>query len=164
MKIAIGSYEAKTKLPELLRQVKAGKSFTITDRGEAIADLVPSTGLRTKDTVDVETRPYGVTGDIPACVSRDVISLPQQFSIYPFSVSDMPLSRDGRGASVPVYGQELYLMPSTDAVSAPPSIRRGRCRTARRRRERGPESIERKPPESGLGQHGSSSRRSPHAH
>ena len=40
MKIEIGSYEAKTKLPELLRQVKAGKSFTITNRGEAIADLV----------------------------------------------------------------------------------------------------------------------------
>lgn len=51
MKIEIGSYEAKTKLPELLRQVKAGKSFTITNRGKAIADLVPSAGLRTKDTV-----------------------------------------------------------------------------------------------------------------
>lgn len=49
MKIEIGSYEAKTKLPELLRQVKAGKSFTITNRGEAIADLVPSQGARTKD-------------------------------------------------------------------------------------------------------------------
>ena len=46
MKIEIGSYEAKTKLPELLRQVKTGKSFTITNRGEAIADLVPS--ARTK--------------------------------------------------------------------------------------------------------------------
>lgn len=51
MKIEIGSYEAKTKLPELLRQVKAGKSFTITNRGEAIADLVPSAGLRAKDTI-----------------------------------------------------------------------------------------------------------------
>ena len=51
MKIAIGSYEAKTKLPELLRQVKTGKSFTITNRGEAVADLVPSTSGRTKDTV-----------------------------------------------------------------------------------------------------------------
>jgi len=49
MKIEIGSYEAKTKLPELLRQVKTGKSFTITNRGEAIADLVPS--ARTKDKV-----------------------------------------------------------------------------------------------------------------
>ena len=49
MKTEIGSYEAKTKLPELLRQVKTGKSFTITNRGEAIADLVPSSGLKPKD-------------------------------------------------------------------------------------------------------------------
>ena len=51
MKIEIGSYEAKAKLPELLRQVKTGKSFTITNRGEAIADLVPSVGARTKNKV-----------------------------------------------------------------------------------------------------------------
>jgi prevent-host-death family protein len=51
MKIAIGSYEAKTKLPELLRQVKAGKSYTITNRGKAVADLVPSLGVRAKDKV-----------------------------------------------------------------------------------------------------------------
>ncbi len=51
MKTEIGSYEAKTKLPELLRQVKAGKSFTITNRGEAIADLVPCESARAKDRV-----------------------------------------------------------------------------------------------------------------
>ena len=51
MKIEIGSYEAKTKLPELLREVKAGKSFTITNRGKAVADLVPSLGVMTKDKV-----------------------------------------------------------------------------------------------------------------
>ena len=51
MKVAIGSYEAKTKLPELLRQVKTGRSFTITNRGEAIADLVPSLGVRARDKV-----------------------------------------------------------------------------------------------------------------
>ena len=51
MKIEIGSYEAKTKLPELLRQVKTGKSFTITNRGEAIADLVPSASVKAKDKV-----------------------------------------------------------------------------------------------------------------
>jgi prevent-host-death family protein len=56
MKIEIGSYEAKTKLPELLRQVKSGMSFTITNRGEAIADLVPSTGARKKDKVDAATK------------------------------------------------------------------------------------------------------------
>ena len=42
MKTTVGAYEAKTKLPELLRQVRNGKSFTITNRGEAIADLVPT--------------------------------------------------------------------------------------------------------------------------
>ena len=51
MKIEIGSYEAKTKLPELLRQVKTGKSFTITNRGEAVADLIPSEGAKVKDKV-----------------------------------------------------------------------------------------------------------------
>lgn len=41
MKIEIGAYEAKTKLPELLREVQAGKRFTITNRGKAVAELVP---------------------------------------------------------------------------------------------------------------------------
>ena len=49
MKTEIGAYEAKTRLPELLRQVKAGRKFTITNRGEAIADLVPSERARPKD-------------------------------------------------------------------------------------------------------------------
>ncbi len=38
----IGSYDAKTKLPEILRRVEAGESFTITNRGKAIAELIPS--------------------------------------------------------------------------------------------------------------------------
>ena len=56
MKIEIGSYEAKTKLPELLRQVKTGKSFTITNRGEAVADLVPSGRAKAKDRVAAAER------------------------------------------------------------------------------------------------------------
>lgn len=42
MNIEIGSYEAKTKLPELLRGIQAGNRYTITLRGEAVADLVPA--------------------------------------------------------------------------------------------------------------------------
>ena len=37
----IGAYEAKTRLPELLRAVAAGQSFTITNRDRAVAELVP---------------------------------------------------------------------------------------------------------------------------
>lgn len=51
MKREIGSYEAKTRLPELLRLVKTGQRFTITNRGEAIADLIPSLGAKAKDKV-----------------------------------------------------------------------------------------------------------------
>ena len=46
MKIEIGSYEAKTKLPELLRQVQQGKRFTITNRGKPVAELGPPSGLQ----------------------------------------------------------------------------------------------------------------------
>jgi len=49
MKIEVGSYEAKTKLPELLRGVQTGKRYTITLRGEAVADLVPPQGGQRSD-------------------------------------------------------------------------------------------------------------------
>jgi prevent-host-death family protein len=42
MAIEVGSYDAKTKLPELLREVQGGRRYTITLRGEPVADLVPS--------------------------------------------------------------------------------------------------------------------------
>ena len=41
MFIKIGSYEAKTKLPEWLREVQAGQCFTITIRRKPVASLVP---------------------------------------------------------------------------------------------------------------------------
>ena len=37
----IGAYDAKTKLPELLREVREGHRYTITHRGKAVAALVP---------------------------------------------------------------------------------------------------------------------------
>ena len=56
MKTEIGSYEAKTKLPELLRQVLKGKSYTITNRGRAVADLVPSKSERSKSGAEAVER------------------------------------------------------------------------------------------------------------
>jgi len=50
----IGSYEAKTKLPEILRRVEAGEAFTITNRGKPIADVIPSrSGDRLKTQVAI---------------------------------------------------------------------------------------------------------------
>jgi antitoxin (DNA-binding transcriptional repressor) of toxin-antitoxin stability system len=66
MKVKIGFYEAKTKLPELLRQVKAGKSFAITNRGKASADLVPSAGARVRDNI-------AATGKLKAFMLADPV-------------------------------------------------------------------------------------------
>lgn len=51
----IGSYDAKTKLPELLRRVAAGESFTITNRGKPVADVMPSRSInRSKAQVAID--------------------------------------------------------------------------------------------------------------
>ena len=49
-----GVYEAKTKLAELIKRVQHGERVTITNRGEPVAELVPSTAhaaLQTKDAI-----------------------------------------------------------------------------------------------------------------
>jgi prevent-host-death family protein len=38
----IGAFDAKTRLSEILRKVDQGECFTITVRGRAVADVVPS--------------------------------------------------------------------------------------------------------------------------
>jgi prevent-host-death family protein len=40
--ITVGSFEAKTKLAELLDKVEAGEVVTITRHGKAVAKLVPA--------------------------------------------------------------------------------------------------------------------------
>ena len=39
---SVGSYEAKTRLPELLRRVARGEHITITRYGAPVARLVPA--------------------------------------------------------------------------------------------------------------------------
>jgi len=38
----IGAFDAKTRLSEILRKVDQGERFTITVRGRAVADVVPT--------------------------------------------------------------------------------------------------------------------------
>jgi prevent-host-death family protein len=37
----VGAYEAKTRLPQLLREVAQGERITITVHGRAVAELAP---------------------------------------------------------------------------------------------------------------------------
>ena len=48
----IGSFDAKTHLPELLRRVEQGESITITKHGKPVARLVPV--IPTKPKTDVK--------------------------------------------------------------------------------------------------------------
>lgn len=41
MAIEIGTYEARTHWSELLQEVKNGKHYVITHRGEPVAELMP---------------------------------------------------------------------------------------------------------------------------
>ena len=38
----VGSYEAKTRLPQLLREVQAGQVYEISIRGQTVARLAPA--------------------------------------------------------------------------------------------------------------------------
>lgn len=49
----IGSYEAKTHLPKLLRKVTRGSSFVITKHGMPVAELIPPRMSKKPDLVKV---------------------------------------------------------------------------------------------------------------
>jgi prevent-host-death family protein len=65
----IGAFDAKTRLSEILRKVEKGERFTITVRGKAIADVVPTQRRdeerirRAADALRNFPRITGVSGD-----------------------------------------------------------------------------------------------------
>lgn len=60
----IGSYEAKTHLPALLREVASGERFSITRNGRPVAMLIPAetTGVSAvKVIADIKALRQGIT-------------------------------------------------------------------------------------------------------
>lgn len=51
-RIKVGTYEAKTKLPELLRGVLDGYEYEITNRGVVVASLVSAQDAQHQDIED----------------------------------------------------------------------------------------------------------------
>lgn len=67
-RIKISTSDARMHLYELLRRVEGGESFTITVRGRAVADIVPSDSERRRTAEAVDRlmnapRVAGVDGD-----------------------------------------------------------------------------------------------------
>ena len=75
MNIEVGSYEAKTKLPELLRGIQAGNRYTITLRGEAIADLVPAGANESVDALAAVDEMLAFMQAHKSCVRVDLKAL-----------------------------------------------------------------------------------------
>jgi prevent-host-death family protein len=48
---SVGSFEAKTHLPQLLERVAKGEEFTITKHGKPVARLVPTLSAKPKPDV-----------------------------------------------------------------------------------------------------------------
>ncbi len=59
--VTVGSYEAKTRLPELLRMVEGGERVIITRHGRPVALMVPPPGVsdRTVSEVVEELAAFG---------------------------------------------------------------------------------------------------------
>ena len=71
----VGSYEAKTNLPRLLRAVEAGESITITKRGVPIAVLAPPDAERIATVNDTATalRAFRRSHPLRGLTIRDLI-------------------------------------------------------------------------------------------
>lgn len=76
-KLEVGAYQAKTHLPDLLRKVRAGLRFTITQRGRAVADLVPvgTDVLQSNAAAAGRMRQFMKRGGGPAKVDGTVIDI-----------------------------------------------------------------------------------------
>jgi prevent-host-death family protein len=66
----IGSYDAKTKLPEILRKVQKGQSFTITNHGKPVADIIPSRSINHEQILEAIDDILKIEGKI---VSDDIL-------------------------------------------------------------------------------------------
>jgi len=72
MNTEIGSYQAKTQLPELLPSVQSGQRFTITLRGAPIAELIPFGGPGESGTVSAAVSAMKAFPKIKGVPSDDI--------------------------------------------------------------------------------------------
>ena len=70
----VGSYEAKTRLPELLRAVERGEVVTITRRGEPIARIVGVEGGADEPTTAVIERIKAARSRRPPVTTEEILA------------------------------------------------------------------------------------------
>jgi prevent-host-death family protein len=71
----IGAYETKTHLSDLLRRVRTGQGFTITQRGEPVADLLPAGAGVRRAGAQAAARMQRFMADAPTVAPCDIKAL-----------------------------------------------------------------------------------------
>ena len=76
--LTVGSYEAKTRLPELLRAVERGNVVTITRRGAPIARIVSVKKHTREETAAVIARIEAARAERPIVTRDEILSARDQ--------------------------------------------------------------------------------------
>lgn len=76
--LTVGSYEAKTRLPELLRAVERGNVVTITRRGAPIARIVSVKEHTREDTAAAIARIEAARAERPVVTTDEILSARDQ--------------------------------------------------------------------------------------
>ncbi len=76
--LTVGSYEAKTRLPELLRAVERGDVVTITRRGAPIARIVSVKEHTREETAAVIARIEAARAERPFVTADEILSARDQ--------------------------------------------------------------------------------------
>ena len=76
--LTVGSYEAKTRLPELLRAVERGNVVTITRRGAPIARIVSVKEHTREDTAAVIARIEAARAERSVVTTDEILSARDQ--------------------------------------------------------------------------------------
>ena len=77
----VGSYEAKTRLPELLRRTAKGEQITITKHGVSVAVLMPAGSFKKRDarTLIQEIREFRKAHTLQGVSLREMIDEGRRF-------------------------------------------------------------------------------------
>ena len=74
----VGAYEAKKHLPAMLRKVREGATYLITQRGEPVAELVPVGTSRHQQGVEAARRMQALMQSQPValngCTLRELLA------------------------------------------------------------------------------------------
>jgi prevent-host-death family protein len=78
---SVGSYEAKTRLPELLKRTAKGERITITKHGVSVAVLVPARLSKKRDvsTLIQDIRDFRVGHTLEGVSLREMIDEGRRF-------------------------------------------------------------------------------------